>query len=123
MFDMPIARISLVDETRQWFKSCVGFNPKEMSRDEAFCAHVVYTREPLIVPDTFLDERFADNPMVINDPRIRFYAGVPLVLGDGSCIGTLCLLDVRPRTLKEPELARLRDLADIAMQEMRGLPQ
>jgi phosphoribosyl 1,2-cyclic phosphodiesterase/CheY-like chemotaxis protein len=123
LFDMPIVRISLVDQQRQWFKSCVGSNASETSRDEAFCAHVVYAREPMIIADTFLDERFADNPMVINDPRIRFYAGYPLILGDGSCIGTLCLLDTRPRTLNGPELERLQDLADIALREIGGPPQ
>jgi CheY-like chemotaxis protein len=121
LFDVPMVRISLVDESRQWFKSCVGIDVKETSRDEAMCAHVVYSREPMIVPDTFLDARFADNPMVVNDPRIRFYAGYPLVMGDGSCIGTLCLLDTRPRTLNGPDLERLHDFADIALREIRAL--
>jgi phosphoribosyl 1,2-cyclic phosphodiesterase/CheY-like chemotaxis protein len=121
LFDVPMVRISLVDENRQWFKSCVGSDLKETPRDEAMCAHVVYTREPMIVPDTFLDARFADNPMVVNDPRIRFYAGYPLVMEDGSCLGTLCLLDTRPRTIKGPDLERLHDLADIALREIRGV--
>jgi DNA-binding response OmpR family regulator len=95
LFDVPMALISLVDENRQWFKSCVGLNAKETPRDAAFCAHVVYSREPMIVTDTFQDARFADNPLVINERRIRFYAGYPLILDDGSCIGTLCLLDTR----------------------------
>jgi GAF domain-containing protein len=95
LFDVPMALISLVDENRQWFKPCVGLNAKETPRDAAFCAHVVYSREPMIVTDTFQDARFADNPLVINERRIRFYAGYPLILDDGSCIGTLCLLDTR----------------------------
>ena len=123
LFDIPIVRISLVDQGRQWFKSCIGSNTLETGRDEAFCAHVVYAREPMIVPDTFLDDRFADNPMVIGEPRIRFYAGYPLMLDDGSCIGTLCLVDTRPRTLNGPDLERLRDLADITIREILGPAQ
>jgi phosphoribosyl 1,2-cyclic phosphodiesterase/DNA-binding response OmpR family regulator len=121
LFDVPMALISLVDEKRQWFKSCLGLNAKETPRDAAFCAHVVYSHEPMIVPDAFQDLRFADNPLVINEPRIRFYAGYPLMLDDGSCIGTLCLLDTRPRTLEGPDLERLHDLADIALKEIISL--
>ena len=122
LFDVPMALISLVDENRQWFKSCVGVSATETPRDAAFCAHVVYNREPMIVADTFQDVRFIDNPLVINEPRIRFYAGYPLILDNGSCIGTLCLFDTRPRTLQGPDLERLHDLASIAMQEIRSLP-
>jgi GAF domain-containing protein len=121
LFHVPMAVISLVDEDRQWFKSCLGLNAKETPRDAAFCAHVVYSREPMIVSDAFQDVRFADNPVVTNEPRIRFYAGYPLKLDDGSCIGTLCLLDTRPRTLEGPDLERLHDLADIALREILGL--
>ena len=120
LFNVPMAMISLVDEDRQWFKSCVGVSTRENPRDVSFCAHVVFSREPMIVADAFQDMRFADNPLVINEPRIRFYAGYPLILDDGSCIGTLCLLDTRPRTLDGPDLERLHDLADIAMQEIRN---
>jgi GAF domain-containing protein len=118
---VPMAMISLIDEDRQWFKSCVGVSTRENPRDVSFCAHVVFSREPMIVADAFQDMRFADNPLVINEPRIRFYAGYPLILDDGSCIGTLCLLDTRPRTLDGPDLERLHDLADIAVQEIRNL--
>ena len=111
----------MVDENRQWFKSCYGLNVKETSRDAAFCAHVVHDREPMVVPDTFLDARFADNPLVIDEPRIRFYAGYPLILDDGACIGTLCVFDTRPRPLEGADLARLRDLADLAVQEILGM--
>jgi phosphoribosyl 1,2-cyclic phosphodiesterase/CheY-like chemotaxis protein len=121
LFDVPMAVISLVDENRQWFKSCAGSNTKETSRDAAFCAHVVYNREPMIVPDALQDVRFADNPQVINEPRIRFYAGYPLMLDDGSCIGTLCLLDTRPRTIEGSDLERLHDLADMVLREIAGL--
>jgi len=118
LFDVPMALISLIDEDRQWFKSCQGLAVQQTSRDEAFCAHVVYHRAPMVVPDTFQDERFADNPLVVGDPRIRFYAGYPLILRDGSCMGTLCLLDTRPRRLAPPDIERLGDLADIALREL-----
>jgi CheY-like chemotaxis protein len=121
LFDAPIALVSLVDQDRQWFKSCYGVNMKETPRDAAFCSHVVYDREPMIVPDTFLDTRFADNPLVVDEPRIRFYAGCPLILDDGACVGSLCVIDTRPRSLEGPDLARLRDLADLAVQEIRGM--
>jgi len=121
LFNAPIALISLIDEDRQWFKSCYGLNMKETSRDAAFCGHVVYDREPMIVQDTFLDARFAENPLVINEPRIRFYAGYPLILDDGVCIGTLCVFDTRPRALEESDLARLHDLADLAVHEIHGM--
>jgi len=120
LFDVPIALVTLVDEDRQWFKSCYGAMVKETARDAAFCAHVVYDRAPMIVPDTFLDARFADSPLVVDEPRIRFYAGCPLILDDGACIGSLCVIDTRPRSPQGADLARLRDLADLAMQEIRG---
>jgi phosphoribosyl 1,2-cyclic phosphodiesterase/CheY-like chemotaxis protein len=118
LFDVPMATITLVDESRQWFKSCVGLSSNESPRDASFCAHVVFGCEPIIVPDTFRDTRFADNPLVINEPRIRFYAGYPLMLEGGICIGTLCLIDTRPRTLDELDLERLHDLADLALREV-----
>jgi CheY-like chemotaxis protein len=121
LFNAPIALVSLVDENRQWFKSCYGLNVKETSRDAAFCAHVVYDRKPMVVSDTFLDARFAENPLVISEPRIRFYAGYPLILDDGACIGTLCIIDTRPRSLEGADLARLRDLADLAVREIREM--
>jgi phosphoribosyl 1,2-cyclic phosphodiesterase/CheY-like chemotaxis protein len=121
LFDVPIALVSLIDEKRQWFKSCYGLSMRETSRDAAFCAHVVHDREPMIVPDTFLDTRFADNPLVTNEPRFRFYAGCPLILDDGACIGSLCVIDTRPRSLEGSDLARLRDLADLAVQEIETI--
>jgi phosphoribosyl 1,2-cyclic phosphodiesterase/CheY-like chemotaxis protein len=118
LFNVPIALVSLVDQNRQWFKSCYGLSTKETSRDAAFCAHVVYDRKPMIVPDTFQDPRFADSPLVTDDPRIRFYAGCPLILDDGSCVGSFCLVDTRPRTLQEHDLERLRDLTNLAAREL-----
>ena len=120
LFNVPIALVSLVDRNRQWFKSCYGLDTRETSRDAALCAHVVHSREPMIVPDTFQDPRFAGSPLVTNDPRIRFYAGCPLILDDGSCVGSFCLADTRPRALQEHDLARLHDLADLAVRELNG---
>jgi GAF domain-containing protein len=79
---------------------------------------VVYDRQPIIVPDTFQDSRFADNPLVLGEPRIRFYAGAPLILQNGSCVGSLCLIDTRPRFMGESDLARLHDLTELAVQEL-----
>src|SRR5689334_6386838 len=79
----PIALVSLVDESRQWFKARVGLAGCETARDTSFCAHAIHANEPFVVPDTLLDERFIDNPFVTGDPWVRFYAGVPLVL-DGQ---------------------------------------
>jgi phosphoribosyl 1,2-cyclic phosphodiesterase/CheY-like chemotaxis protein len=121
LFNVPMATITLVDERRQWFKSCQGTTGREDPRDASFCAHVVSKREPMVVVDTLSDDRFADNPLVVGGPRIRFYAGYPLTLDDGSCIGTLCLLDARPRTFKESDLERLRDLALIVMEQFQAL--
>jgi phosphoribosyl 1,2-cyclic phosphodiesterase/CheY-like chemotaxis protein len=118
LFHVPMSSISLVDRDRQWLKSQVGWNHNDTSRDASFCSHVVYSCEPLVVSDTFQDVRFADNPLVTHEPRIRFYAGYPLVLADGSCVGTFCLLDTRPRTLGHSDLERLRDLADLALREL-----
>ncbi len=118
LFNVPIALVSLVDENRQWFKSRHGLEVPQTSRDSSFCAHVVCDREPMIVPDTFQDPRFADNPLVLHEPRIRFYAGAPLILEDGSCVGSLCLIDTRPRLVGESDLARLHDLTDLAVQEL-----
>jgi phosphoribosyl 1,2-cyclic phosphodiesterase/CheY-like chemotaxis protein len=120
LLNAPMAAISLIDENRQWFKSCYGLDTKETSRDAALCAHVVYDRDAMIVPDALLDDRFADNPLVVDEPRIRFYAGCPLILDDGACIGTLCVLDTRPRALDQTDIARLRDLADLALREIRA---
>ncbi len=118
-FDAPIALVSLVDSERQWFKSCYGLQARETPRDMAFCAHVVNMKEELVVCDTLLDDRFADNPLVRDEPRVRFYAGAPLILEDGNCIGTLCVIDTRPRDLGGSELAMLRDLRDVAVEEIR----
>ncbi|WNM60920.1 MBL fold metallo-hydrolase [Candidatus Nitrospira neomarina] len=121
-FNVPIALVSLIDRDRQWFKACIGLNVKETPRDMAFCAHAILENRVLIVPDTFLDTRFADNPLVTGEPRIRFYAGCPLRLPDGYLIGTLCLIDSRPRHLDGGKINLLRDLGKLVETELlRGL--
>lgn len=119
-FDMPIALVSLVDSDRQWFKSHVGLEASELPRDVAFCAHAVAQRADLIVPDAILDDRFADNPLVTGEARVRFYAGAPLILRDGRCIGTLCVMDHRPREPADREIAVLHELRDLVVAELEA---
>lgn len=116
--DVPVVTVTLVDTNRQWFKSCVGLESEGTSRELSFCAHVVAERRDLVVPDTFEDDRFADHPLVIGAPRIRFYAGFPVYHADGACLGTLCLIDTRPRRLSERVVQGLRELATLVEQEL-----
>ncbi|MDI2590706.1 sensor domain-containing diguanylate cyclase [Pseudomonas sp. 681] len=121
LFDVPIALVSLVDAERQWFKSCVGLAASETGRDVSFCGHAILGDQILMVNDAALDERFHDNPLVVGDPNIRFYAGCPLTVGNGSKLGTLCLIDTRPRHLDDEERQLLRDLARMAEQELMAV--
>ncbi|OQK36628.1 diguanylate cyclase [Vibrio vulnificus] len=118
LFDVPIALVSLVDEDRQWFKSCIGLNASETPRDISFCGHAILGTDTLIVEDASQDARFADNPLVTGEPHIRFYAGVPLMFEHSSCLGTLCIIDSKPRTLNEDERLDLIDLAKMAEREL-----
>lgn len=121
MFDVPIALVSLVDENRQWFKSCIGLPVRETPRDISFCGHAILDDQIFIIPDALEDERFSDNPLVTDEPYIRFYAGCPLRYLDGSHLGTLCIIDRKPRTLSAVELEGLKDLALTAERELAAI--
>ncbi len=118
VLETPIVVVSLVDESRQWFKSKQGLDADETPRDVAFCDHTIRQSEPMVVENALLDGRFADNPLVTGEPCIRFYAGVPLRTRDGHNIGTLCAIDLKPRTISEQQLAILSDLARLVVDEM-----
>ena len=121
LFGAPIALISLVDADRQWFKSSFGLETKETSRDISFCGHAIMGDEIFEVPDAALDPRFSDNPLVTESPNIRFYAGCPLTVANGSKLGTLCILDQQPRHFDEEDKTLLRDLARMVEVELSAL--
>ncbi|WP_087022352.1 GGDEF domain-containing protein [Thaumasiovibrio subtropicus] len=118
LFNVPIALVSLVDENRQWFKSCFGLDVTETPRDISFCGHAILDNKPFIIEDAREDSRFADNPLVTGPPHIRFYAGIPLVHEDGEKLGTLCIIDSEPHTLSCEEIEDLIDLAKMAEREL-----
>jgi two-component sensor histidine kinase len=111
----PVCTISLVDEGRQWFKAKVGFNYTETPRDSSICAHAILQPGLFVVPDTTKDERFRDNPGVTGAPHVRFYAGAPLRTPEGLPLGTVCVLDTKPRDLDESQRALLRLMANQVM--------
>lgn len=111
----PVALVSLIDKDRQWFKSCFGVSIKETPRNISFCAHTIHQSQMLIVEDMLKDERFKDNPLVTNEPHVRFYAGAPLINEEGFCLGTLCIVDFKAKTLTEVEKKHLSSLAKQVM--------
>lgn len=120
IFSAPLATIALVDRDRQWFKSSCGVDACETDRDISFCGHVIYQGSPLIVPDTYEDPRFADNPLVLGPPYVRFYAGVPLTTHEGLHIGVLCVQDVEPwpQGFSEHDLTTLSEIAAMTIDEL-----
>jgi hypothetical protein len=117
-FDMPIALVSLIDGSRQWFKSAVGIDGNETPREVSFCGHAILGDGVFEVRNARLDPRFRDNPLVVGPPRIRFYAGAPLKAPNGHRLGTLCVIDRIPRELSDDEKAMLTNLAEMVVGEI-----
>lgn len=118
VFRTPIALVSLVDADRQWFKSRQGLDATETPRNISFCGHAILDDKILVVNDAAEDQRFCDNPLVCGDPNIRFYAGYPISAPDGSRIGTLCIIDRKPRDVSNEQLQLLRELGRMVEEEL-----
>lgn len=114
----PIAAISLVDEDRQWFKAKVGLSVSETPREIAFCATAMQQPDVFVVRDALQDERFRNNPLVVSEPNVRFYAGAPLIDDDGHALGTLCVIDRVPRELAPDQQAALQALSRLVLGQM-----
>ena len=118
-FKAPIAFISIVDRNEQWFLASIGLPMPVTTRSDAFCSHTILGDDVMVVEDARLDARFAANPLVNADPFIRFYAGAPLDFGNGAMIGAVCIADTVPRSFNTGQKIVLRNLADIAVSEMK----
>lgn len=116
--EAPIAMVSLVDEDRQWFKSALGISRRETTRDISFCAYAICQSDLFIIPDAHRDVRFRDNPLVTKSPKIRFYAGAPLITPDGYALGTLCVLDRKPRKLTRFQKRALHLLSRVVVTQL-----
>lgn len=114
----PVALITLVDEKRQWFKSKVGVGISETPREISICSHAILQKNIFVVPDTTQDPRFAQNPLVTGDPKIRFYAGAPLITPGGQSLGTLCVVDMVPRSLRPDQQRALQILSRHVMGQL-----
>ncbi|AVG16317.1 histidine kinase [Chromobacterium vaccinii] len=119
-FNVDIALISLVDQDRQWFKSRSGLDASETPREISFCGHTILNTDIMEVHDALKDERFADNPLVTGAPNIRFYAGAPLILAKGYCIGTLCIISKQPMRLAAEDKRHLQALAKTVTEEIEA---
>ncbi|WP_371504647.1 ATP-binding protein [Nitrosopumilus adriaticus] len=119
MFDVPIALVSLVDSNRQWFKSCAGLSARETPRSMSFCSHAILNEDIMTIEDATKDNRFSDNPLVTGDPFIRFYAGKPIRGLDNKMLGTLCIIDKKPRVFSKADKSVLTDLANWVENEFK----
>jgi GAF domain-containing protein len=120
-FEVPIALISLLDTDRQWFKAAIGLGDTcQTGRDISFCGHAIMRADIMVVEDALQDQRFHDNPLVTGAPHIRFYAGAPLILQNGLALGTLCIIDTKPRQLDPMALAILSTLRSLVIQELEN---
>lgn len=118
IFNVPIALVSLVDGDRQWFKSAVGLDADQTPREISFCGHAIVGHDVFVVPSAKQDERFCDNPLVVDDPNIRFYAGYPLRAPNGTRLGTLCLIDREPREFSAADTEMLKSLGEMVEAEL-----
>lgn len=118
IFGVPVALVSLVDENRQWFKSCFGLDVSETPREISFCGHAILEEQTFVIEDTLKDERFFDNPLVTGEPYIRFYAGQPLRPLSGQAMGTLCVIDRAPREFSAEDRQMLVDFAQMVEREI-----
>ena len=121
LFNVPIALVSLIDYDRQWFKSYRGLSTTETARDISFCGHAILETTPLVIEDTHADPRFADNPLVTEEPHIRFYAGCPLQAPNGNKLGTLCIISNQPRCFTDEDKQMLVDLGILLEMEISQL--
>jgi diguanylate cyclase (GGDEF)-like protein len=121
VFNVPVAKVTLVAPDMVYTVSCTGERPTPIPRELSFCSQAILSDDIMVVPDTLDDERFADNPFVAGDPQLRFYAGCPLVVMKGCRLGTLCLVDVVPRTMTEEDIVLLKDLAATVEHELTAM--
>ena len=118
VLNVPISTVSLVDAERQWFKACVGLAESQTPRSESICTHTIRSREPLVVPDLLLDERFCNLPAVTGEPFLRTYAGAPLTSPDGYNLGSLCAMDTVPRHFEPAQIEVLKSFAALVVEEL-----
>jgi GAF domain-containing protein len=123
VFDVPFAGVSFVEGDRQWYKSKIGLPIGNASRDLSFCGHAITGAEIFVVEDAVLDPRFAQNPLVLEDPHVRFYAGQPVKGPGGHNVGTLCIMDNLPREFSDEDRETLRDLGEMVEKEFKSKPK
>jgi diguanylate cyclase (GGDEF)-like protein len=118
MFDLPMAYVTLAADNPQWFQSSTGFNADPENMDNSFCSHTIHSSSTFLVPDASKDKRFANHPLVIGEPYIRFYMGRSLRHHNNTKLGTLCMVDTKPRQMSKQDLLTLDDLAELAEHEL-----